>query len=207
MKRVLFSAVASVGLSLPPIASAQSTGPAPTPTAVPTGDIQKTLPRDTHLPLSAPTMPSEVEHPGDSASLLSELHAANLAAIREGEIAQERASDSKVRKYATMLVNDHTAADKLVMQCAQKQGLTLSNELPVDVQKQIDDLRATQGDFDRSFVSAEAQAHAKVISDVEAAIRASDNEDTKKLCQKLLPKLRAHEAEAKRLDQRLAKQS
>jgi putative membrane protein len=206
MKRVFFSAAASLGLSLPPLAFAQSADPIPTPTAAPAGDLQKTLPRDTRLPLSGPTMPSEVEHPGDSASLLAELHAVNIAEIRQGEIAQERATDSKVRKYAMMLVNDHTAADKLVMQCAQKQGLTLSDDLPLDVQKQIDDLRANQGDFDRDFVSGEAHAHAKVISDVEAAIRASDNEDTKKLCQKLLPKLRTHEAEAKRLDQRLAKQ-
>jgi putative membrane protein len=207
MNRGFFGAAVSIGLALPTFAYAQNTGPVPAPTAAPAGDIQKTMPRDSRLPLSTPTMPSEVEHPGDSASLLAELHAANLAEIQKGQIALDRASDSKVRKFATELVNDHTAADKLVSQCAQKQGLTLSDTLPVEVQKQVDDLRATQTDFDRSFVRTEAQAHTKVISDVEAAIRASDNEDTKKLCQKLLPKLRAHEAEAKRLDQRLANRS
>jgi putative membrane protein len=134
---------------------------------------------------------STESHP--EADILKELHAANLAEIQEGRLAEEKATSVKVRRYGKLLAKDHTEADKLVMRDAQKLSVNLSDTLPDAQRSEVDALRSAAGpDFDRTF-----------IADIEVAPK--DNDTIRRLSDKLIPELRKHERDAQRLGNDVAK--
>jgi putative membrane protein len=148
-----------------------------------------------------PTAPAEMtKDDTPDAVILKELHAANLAEIQEGTLAQQQAAADKVKKYGRMLIKDHTAADQLVAKEAVRLGISLTDTLPPSASDDVAALKAASGAaFDKSFCDAEASGHAKVIADVQAAQKGGVDKGVKKLLGKLLPTLKKHEKEAQRL--------
>jgi predicted outer membrane protein len=65
---------------------------------------------------SAPAAPKK----GNTRTVLSQIHQANLMEIALGKMAEEKASTSEVRAYADQLVQDHTNVDQMVVAMPQK---------------------------------------------------------------------------------------
>jgi len=152
-----------------------------------------------NIPPSGPDVQTSPE-----ASILSELHSANLAEIQEGKLAQDKGTLSQTKSFGKMLIKDHTAADEMVKKEASRLNITLSHTLPAAQQAEVDDLTASS-DFDASFARDEAAGHAKVISDAESAERNTTDRGVKELITRLLPKLRKHEKDAERLEKKSTK--
>jgi putative membrane protein len=105
--------------------------------------------------------------------ILQVTHTANLGEIEQGALAIAKARDSRVRELASMMVNDHTAADATGMTLMQS-GLTptrseLSSSLENQAQAATMSLRSqlAGGDFDAAYVDTQVKEHEAVLDTID----------------------------------------
>lgn len=140
--------------------------------------------------------------------LLTRIHDANQSEVAAGQLAEERATSDKVKKFGQEMVRDHNRADKLVMDLAHKKNVEVDSTLPKSAGEtgqltrqasESAELKMTSGEeFDRKFIAWMKSDHQKMIGLLESAD--VDDSDVKKLVAKLLPELKEHEKAASRLD-------
>jgi len=104
----------------PPPANADANVAAASSAAQPVARKTKAKPKVTR---AAP--PAEASSNKSTATILAQIHQANLKEIAIGKMAQEKASTDEVRAYADQLVQDHTNADQMVVAMAQQTGARL----------------------------------------------------------------------------------
>ena len=91
--------------------------------------------------------------------------AANQAEIASGQMAQQKATDPRVKEFAGRLVAEHTAARDAAMAAFGQGGITpeenpVSQQLRTNAQSTMASLQSMSGaEFDRAFVDAQIQAH------------------------------------------------
>ena len=125
--RFLIAALVAAALSgcstsreQPPAANANANVATPSEAAQPIAKKAKAKPAATR-----PAPSPEVLSKRTTATILAQIHQANLKEITISKLAQEKASSSEVRAYADQLVQDHTNADQMVVALAQKTGARL----------------------------------------------------------------------------------
>jgi putative membrane protein len=105
--------------------------------------------------------------------ILQVTHTANLEEIRQGALAQAKATDLRVRKLANMMINDHMGADARCIILAKKDGLDLapspvSTSLRSDAQTATSSLETKRGpDFDRTYVDAQVKEHQALLDVID----------------------------------------
>lgn len=95
----------------------------------------------------------------------------NMAEIDLGRLAADRAADPEVKKFAQMMVDEHTKAGDTLKTLASQQNI----EVPAEVDKKHQDLReklaGKQGlDFDREYMDAMVDGHNDFIDKLESRI-------------------------------------
>jgi putative membrane protein len=136
--------------------------------------------------------------------------AANDAEIAQAKIAQKNAKNARVKKFAAMMIKDHTAAKQKQKTLLGKLQLTavdnsMSTQLKSDSDQKLEDLKALKGpDFDRAYMDAQVDAHQKVLDAFDnQLIPEADSEEFKTLLGEIRPKIAAHLTEAKEIQQAL----
>ena len=126
----------------------------------------------------------------------------NIAEIDTGKLAQEKAKHDAVKQFGAMMVKDHSEA----LEKAKATAKILDVEPPesADMMHQAAYLKmkVLQGDtFDRSYINDMVQDHEKDVKEFEKMAGmggpAADH------AKEVLPKLKHHLAEAKKLDAQL----
>jgi putative membrane protein len=148
-------------------------------------------PRVTHVPSA------EVSSKNTSASILEQMHQANLKEIAVGKLAEEKASSDEVRAYAVQLVNDHTNADQMVPATAQKKGTRLrdsaagrENAHRKSAERKLSSASGAQ--FDRLFLEQTSADHKKLISELQQEREDATDDDIEALIDKIVPILQQH---------------
>ena len=116
-----------------------------------------------------------------------------LAEVVMGKIAARKSQDPEVKKFAQMMVRDHSKANNELAALAAKQKITLPTDIGPRNKSTIDELnRLTGADFDREYVQAMVDDHETDIQLFED--QADDELDTraKAFAAKTLPVLRRH---------------
>jgi len=94
---------------------------------------------------------------------------ANMAEIKLGQLAAQRAESADVKQFAQMMVDEHTKALDQLKEAAQKASITLPTDLDGKHQKKQDKLSEASGaEFDKKYVDAMVDAHkdvAKMLKD------------------------------------------
>lgn len=105
------------------------------------------------------------------------MRVANLGEVREGNVAREKATDTAVRDFATMMVNEHTDANvKAEEQLSKKEipsdDSQTSRELDASSAAAADSLRASAAGaaFDRSYMDRQIQVHEHVLSMIDKTL-------------------------------------
>jgi putative membrane protein len=136
--------------------------------------------------------------------------AANEAEVEQAKIAQKNAKNPRVKKFAAMMIKDHTQAKQKQKKLLGKIDITpadssMSTQLESDSQQKLEDLKAVKGaDFDRAYMDAQVDAHQKVLDAFDnQLIPEADNAEFKALLSEIRPKIAAHLAEAKDIQQAL----
>ena len=124
-----------------------------------------------------------------------------LFEMAAGKLATERGSDSGVKDFGKMLMDDHGAANKELGELAAARSITLPSRLPKNQQSTLRRLaRAPAGKFDRQFVQQIGiEDHQSDIRKFEDAAKTASDPEVKAFAAKSLPTLRKHHAEAQKL--------
>jgi putative membrane protein len=123
--------------------------------------------------------------------------------VQAGQLAATKANDPAVKSFASMLVDQHTAANNELTQLANSKKV----ELPVAPgwlkRRTIADLGKRSGaDFDQHFVrEIGIKDHQDDIKTMEKASRDAKDPQLKTWIDKTLPTLREHLAQAQKLPQ------
>jgi putative membrane protein len=118
---------------------------------------------------------------------------AGMTEIQAGQLAQQQGTAKDVKAYGAMMVTDHTqAADKLKAIAAQK-NITLPAAISNDMQKNLDDLKAKNGnDFDKAYIDMMVSDHKKVISAFEDESKNGSDADIRAFADSTLHTLHHH---------------
>lgn len=117
----------------------------------------------------------------------------NLAEIKAGEIAKDKASREDLKDFAKMMVKDHTDVNKNLKAIADKVNATLPKDLGAERQAWLDKLNGTAAaEFDRAYANAMAEDHQKLVTLFEDFSRTTKHADLKAFANSTLPGLRKH---------------
>jgi putative membrane protein len=154
------------------------------PSAQPTASEAKAKPARVPSP--------EASSKKTSASILAQIHQADLKEIAIGKIAQEKASTDEVRSYADQLVKDHTNADQMVMSTAQKTGAHLRGAATPRSKTDQKLSSASGAQFDRMFLEQSSADHKKLMSELQQEREDASDDEIEALIDKIMPILQQH---------------
>lgn len=138
--------------------------------------------------------------------------AANQVDIDAGKLAQSKASNKEVKKFAQTMVKDHTGVNKAAGDLVAKLGVKpeenpTSNSLKDGGKQNIARLKALKGAaFDKAYIDNEVAYHQAVLDAVDKTlIPSAKNQELHDLLVKVRPAFVAHLDHAKQLQASLGK--
>jgi len=144
--------------------------------------------------------------------VLADLRVANEFEVDVGKIAEQKASNKDVKKFAKHMVKAHTEMDKDGQRWAQKRKLPIGSP-PQDATHQAEMQKIQQieqrlqtlsgAEFDKAYMQAMAEAHASDLNKVRTFEYQAIDDDFQKLLTKFRKEIAEHKWEADKLVQRL----
>ena len=132
--------------------------------------------------------------------------AANSVDIDAGKLAQSKADNAEVKKFAKQMVTDHTSVNKNAVDLVTKLKVIpeendTSRSLKEGGQKNIARLKELKGkEFDKAYVDNEVTYHQAVLDAVDKTlIPSAQNAELKALLVKVRPAFVAHLEHAKHM--------
>jgi putative membrane protein len=145
----------------------------------------------------------------DDAQIFGALHVSNVGEIASAMAAQQKATDSAVKSFASMMMTEHSSLDQQGNALAQQLGVTASqpdSALNVQLRKEADDLRsAAQGaPFDRLYIAQQITDHERTLNLVDGAITRAEHAELKSALQsQVRPAVAQHLARARQIQSSL----
>jgi putative membrane protein len=138
-----------------------------------------------------------------TASFMTGVADVGMTEVKLGQLAQEKATNARIKAFGQMMVNDHTKAGDELKALAAKKNVTLPAAMGEDHQKKYDDLQKKSGkDFDKAYINAMVDGHESAVSDFKKNTDNSDA-DVKEWVNKTLPTLQMHLDSAKAIKKAL----
>lgn len=101
--------------------------------------------------------------------------------IKFSQLAADKASNAKVKAYATKMISDHTLLETEMKPFADKWGVTPVTTLDADHQAKFDALSSMSGmDFDKTYMTAMDADHHKALDLFKAEETTTTDKDFKK---------------------------
>jgi putative membrane protein len=119
--------------------------------------------------------------------------AGGLAEVKLSELANDRASDAKVKDFAKQMVTDHTQANNELKPIAESNKVPVPTKLQGDSEAAYKRLEKLSGaKFDTAYIKIMVSDHDKTVSAFEDASSKVKNPALKAFIDKTLPVLRQH---------------
>ena len=116
-----------------------------------------------------------------------------IAEVEMGRIASQKAQNPEVKKFAQMMVADHTKANNELKAAAGKKKVKLPETYGPNQKSTIDELnRLTGADFDREYVQAMVDDHTADVALFEDQAQDDSDPEAKAFAAKTLPVLKKH---------------
>jgi putative membrane protein len=129
----------------------------------------------------------------DDAKFAVEAANGGMAEVSMGKIAQQNATNDRVKNFGAMMVSDHTKANNEMMGLAKTKNITLPATENNDEQKMEADLSKKTGkDFDKAYVNGMVKDHKDDVKKFEDAAKNLKDPDLKAFAAKTLPVLKMH---------------
>jgi putative membrane protein len=148
----------------------------------------------------------------NDAQIASIVVTANQVDIDAGKLAASRAANAEVRKFAELMVTDHTGVNKAAVDLATRLKVTpednpTSQSLKKGGEANVSKLQALNGPaFDKAYIDHEVAYHEQVLQAVDSTlIPGAKNAELKALLVKVRPAFVAHRDHAKQIQASLAK--
>lgn len=139
-----------------------------------------------------------------TASFMVKAADGGMTEVQLAEMAQQKATNQRVKDFAAMMVHDHTAVNDQVKTMAAQRNVVLPTAVSDDHQKAISDLNSKTGkDFDKAFMDQMVKDHETTIDLFEDAANDVNDSEMKTLINNTLPKLKSHLDSAKEIQKAL----
>lgn len=116
-----------------------------------------------------------------------------MAEVEFGKMAQEKGTNSKVKEFAMMMVNDHGKANGELMTIAASKNITLPASLDEEHMKKKEELQSKSGmAFDKAYVAAMVEGHNKTLALMQDASQNCKDSELKAFAAKTAPVVKAH---------------
>ncbi len=123
-----------------------------------------------------------------------------MAEVKLATLGTQKADRSDVKDLASMLVSDHTTANKELASLAASKNVELSAVIAPKAASAFQDLEKESGkNFDKAFLNQLEKDHKDCISNFEDASKNAKDGEVKAWAGKMLPTLRAHLDKVKEL--------
>jgi putative membrane protein len=146
------------------------------------------------------------------AQIASIVVTANQVDIDAGRLAAAKSRNPEVKKFAQLMVTDHTGVNKAATELVQKlkllpQDNPTSQSLKTGGQKNVTRLKSLSGaEFDKAYIDHEVEYHQSVLDAVDKTlIPGASNAELKALLEKVRPSFAAHLEHAKQVQASLGK--
>jgi putative membrane protein len=132
------------------------------------------------------------------ATALAKLKSADSSEVALSQYALDRLSDSKVKEFAQMLIDDHQKDLDRVNSLASEQSITPMPPSNDSTEQHLDNAMsmlksADKGQsFDQAFLQMQISDHQSTISSLQALQSLASNSDIKSHINDVLPKLQKH---------------
>ncbi|NIG56071.1 DUF4142 domain-containing protein [Chitinophaga sp. Cy-1792] len=143
---------------------------------------------------------NEAVKPVDDQSSKFAVEAANggMSEVAMGKLAQEKATNPRVKAFGTMMVNDHSRIDDALKALAATLNITLPAAINPDEQKHLDELAKKSGkDFDKEYMKMMVDDHNMDVKAFEDASQSLTNADIKAFAATTLITLKVHQDSAR----------
>jgi putative membrane protein len=139
------------------------------------------------------------------AQILSFAATANAGEIQEGQVAQRKATNPAVKKFASLMVSDHTKMLSDGRALAKKLAITPDStkddvtDLAKSAQDDIKDLNGKKAgkDWDEDYIGKQVDTHQKVLDKLNDAVQSAKSPDLKNALKESIAKLQGHLTQAK----------
>lgn len=124
---------------------------------------------------------------------IKEAASSSMMEIRLGTLAQERATNPRVKAYGAMMVRDHTLATQELMPVAAKLNVMLPDSVLPKHARHLRHLDNLSGQaFDRAYINMMVEAHKDDIDEFEDASKKAADADVRAFAARQLPVLIMH---------------
>jgi putative membrane protein len=166
------------------VAVAPQNPPAPTPS----GQV---------APQRAKAGPEDLK---EDKEFIRDVTAAGVMEVRLGEMAQQKATDPAVKRFAEQMVTDFTRLQDQWTGMASRNGMSFQPGMGPLHKEKVDRLqKASRADFDRVYMNIVIQNHQALLPYYQNEGRSAHSPQVRNLAEKELPTLQQHLAEAKRI--------
>jgi putative membrane protein len=146
------------------------------------------------------TKPGDEKMPYSDEMFVKKASIGGLFEVQAGNIATKNGDSQGVKDFGTMMVKDHTKANKELMTVAKEAGLQVETKLDAKHMKKVQMFRGLTGDaFDKEYMKDMVKDHEMDIKEFEEASTKATNSAVKQFATKTLPTLRKHLAAAKKV--------
>jgi putative membrane protein len=132
-----------------------------------------------------------------------------LYEVQLATMALTKAKSPEVKKFAQMMVDDHTKANNELKAWASKKGVALPDVMSEEKQKKYYDLERDEdtSDFDEEYMDEMVEDHKKDINKFEKIADDAEDAELKSWAAEKLSTLRHHLSEAERIHDAVKKKS
>lgn len=131
---------------------------------------------------------------------IDEASAKGLAEIETAKIALKKSESQDVRKFAQMMIDDHTKANRKLKEIAQQKDLKVADEADLMNKAKAMILKLREGEsFDEAYANNQVVAHEQTIELFRTYIREGEDQEVKAFAQETLPTLEMHLRDAQSL--------
>jgi len=138
------------------------------------------------------------------ATFVYKASAGGLAEVNLGRVAAKQAASADVKKFAQMMVDDHTKANEELLALANKLKLKAAPRMDAEHEKLNQQLlKLTAVSFDKEYMTGQVKDHEETVALFEKQAKNGSNDELKKWADKKLPTLREHLEMARKVQSKL----
>lgn len=128
----------------------------------------------------------------------------NLAEIKMGQLAKQRATNAEVKDFAQMMINDHTKANNELAQIAQRMGVALPKDVDPYHRAAMAGMSSLSGmAFDMAYVKGQLGDHALTLDLLEMQEKSGKDPELRQFAARTKPVVQKHYEIARELDEKM----
>lgn len=162
-------------------------------------------------PAAATPPPPPAEKPLTDEQIAAIVTTVNTGEIDQAKLAQTNAKDAKVKQFAQLMIQHHTAGNKEAEKILAKANLKpadsdISTKIASDAKALVESWKPTKGaDFDKAYMDAQVKQHQDVLAMMDAKLLPQvKNEDMKKALTGFRGVVEGHLKQAQEIQGKLA---